>query len=541
MRFPAFPYFLVLAALVLAACDTGFTGDALENQPPDTQLSVRDTSLVDNLGEDDRLSSTVAVAWSGTDVDGFVDAFEVRFFSPSEAPSGPEDGWTMTPRNDSLVLLPIPRGERIADVVFEVRAIDNMGQKDPTPARTVFPIQNAPPTLRLSTFEAPPDTTFSVVSFAWTANDPEGPDNLDRIEVSLNDSLTFTSLPPDVEFITLVGDVDAGNPNQTETTAEVYTGRGFQRTGVELPGLLLNADNTLYVRAVDLTDTTSTLERYTWYVKRPGGEVLYVNDYRKSTWPIIQAFHLNLLRNYLPPGTSVDIWNISEPFGTGSSGITPRSNALPSTASPTLREQLALYQYIYWVSTNSTNNTTSNNLPFASSVMDLFFEQGGKLMVHTPISLPGNPEDNLGNPAILLLPLSDLIMFPDTLRPQLRLPVGSAIPPVGSLPDVATPLPPLEIAQFQIGVLPFIAEGNNIIPLYEADFVAIPTSGQGTREWNGPATVAAISADQRIGLFALPLINEQSGEPIVVGADDDPDAPIRAVQAMLESLGFPKR
>jgi hypothetical protein len=71
----------------------------------------------------------------------------------------------MTTRNDSLILLPIPRGERIADVVFEVRAIDNDGLKDPTPARTVFPIQNAPPMLRLSTFELPPDTTFSVISF----------------------------------------------------------------------------------------------------------------------------------------------------------------------------------------------------------------------------------------------------------------------------------------------------------------------------------------------------------------------------------------
>jgi hypothetical protein len=202
---------------------------------------------------------------------------------------------------------------------------------------------------------------------------------------------------------------------------------------------------------------------------------------------------------------------------------------------------LALYDYIYWVSTNATNNTTSNNLPFAASVMDLFFEQGGKLMVHTPITLPGNPEDNLGNPAILLLPLSELISFPDTLRPQLRLPVGSAVAPVGSLPGISTPLPSLKIAQFQISTLPFVATGSNILPLYDADYVAIPTSGQGTRNWPGPSTVAAISADQRVGLFALPLVNEQSGDPIVVGANDDPNAAVQAVKLMLESLGFPKR
>ena len=534
------PALLVLIGLG-AGCDTGFSGDASENQPPDTQLSVRDSSLVDNLEGADRLSSTVFVAWTGGDTDGFVEAFELRFFPIDEPPDGPEAGWTMTSRNDSLVLLPIPRGERAADVVFEVRAIDNEGLKDPTPARTVFPVENAPPAIRLNGFDLPPDTTFSIISLGWTASDPEGLANLDRIEVSLNDSTSFTALPPDVDFITLVGDVDRGDPSQAETSARVFFGRGFQRSEFILPGLRLDADNTFYLRAADLTDTTSVLQRYTWYVKRPDGEVLYVNDYRKSTAPTIQAFHLDLLRDYLPAGTEIDVWDISRPFGTGSSGRTPRSDALPPVAIPTLREQLALYPYIYWVSTNSTNNTSSNNLPVAAGVMDLFFENGGKLMVHTPVSIPTNPEDNLGNPAILLLPLSELISFPDTLRPQLRLPTGSDVTPVGPVPDVAAALPPLEMAQFRIDTLPFVARGSNIVPLYEADFVAVTSNGQGTVPWSGPSTVAAISADQRVALMALPMVNEQTGAPVIVGADGDPEAAIRAVHLMLESLGFPGR
>ncbi len=51
----------------------------------------------------------------------------------------------MTLSSDTLILLPIERGSRTANVAFEVRAIDNEGIKDPTPARTVFPIQNSPP------------------------------------------------------------------------------------------------------------------------------------------------------------------------------------------------------------------------------------------------------------------------------------------------------------------------------------------------------------------------------------------------------------
>ena len=56
--------------LVLAAgCDTGISGDAFDNQLPDTELSVRDSSLVDNLTNAERLSSTIFASWTGTDPD----------------------------------------------------------------------------------------------------------------------------------------------------------------------------------------------------------------------------------------------------------------------------------------------------------------------------------------------------------------------------------------------------------------------------------------------------------------------------------------
>lgn len=527
--------------LLAAGCDTDISGTALENQAPDTYLSVRDTSLVDNLAGSDRLTSTILVSWSGTDTDGFVASYEIRFYPDDEPPTGPEDGWTLTARNDSLVLLPIPRGQRDADVIFEVRAIDNESAKDPTPARTVFPIKNAPPTIRLSQFELPPDTTFHVISFSWVADDPEGPGNLDRVEISLNDSTRFTPLPPDISFITLIGAIDRDDPAQTVTQAEVYYGRGFQRSTTTIPNLQLDAENTFYLRAVDQTDTTSTLQRYTWYTKRPSAQILFVNDYRNATAPTLQRFHLDLLRQYVPAGTPIDTWDISQPYATGTSGAASRSDALPANAAPTLQQQLAYYSYIYWVSTNSTNSITSNNLPFAAGVMDLFFENGGKLMVHSPISLPPNPEDNLGNPAILLLPINNLIVFPDTLRPQLRLPPGSAVNPVGTVPGIATPLPPLEMNQFRIDTLPYEAQSNNTIPLYEAEYRYVSLDGQNQGTWPGPSTIASISADRRVALFALPLINEQTTVPVLIGADGDPDAAVSVIHLLLESLGFPKR
>ena len=523
-----------------ASCDADISGTAQENLAPETSLSVRDTSLVDNLAGADRLSSTVFVSWSGTDADGFVVSFEVRFYATEEPPAGPEDGWVATVRSDSLVLLPIPRGDRIADVVFEVRAIDNEGQRDPSPARTVFPIENAPPSIDLSDFDLPPDTTFSIISFAWEAEDPEGPENLDRIEISLNDSTQFTTLPADAAFITLVGEVDRNDPSQTETNAGVFLGRSFQNTGLQVPGLRLDADNTFYLRAADQTDTTSALVRYAWFVKKPRGQVLYVNDYRSATAPLIQSVHIDFLETYLPDDVAIDTWDISMPVATGSAGNLARSVSMPPNADPTLRQQLALYEYIYWVSTNATNSIRRNNLPFAASVMDLFFENGGKIMVHVPATAPANPEDNLGNSAILLLPLSDLVVLPDTVR-RLQLPTSAEVIPLQPLPGLGVTMPPLISQQFQINTRPYIAEGANVIPLYAGNYQYITRVGNRTGQWPGPSTVASISADGRVGLFVLPMINEQNQQFLLTGPDGDPDVLRQAIHLMLESLGFPKR
>lgn len=539
-RVAYFGWLLLLSSgLLWFGCDADFTGDAFENQAPNTSLSVRDSSLVDNLAGADRLTSTVFVSWSGTDPDGFISAFDIRFYDRSDNP-GPEEGWSRTASNDTLVLLPIRSGSSIADVVFEARALDNEGLADPSPALTVFPIQNSPPSIRFNTFELPPDTTFPVVSFAWFAEDPEGPTNLNRIEISLNDSLNYVALPADAEFVTLVGESDGSGA--MEQNVRVFTGRSFQSTTIRVPGLRLDDTNTIYVRAVDQTDTSSTRLDYSWYVKPKTADILYVDDYRKATSPTLREFHLGLLRDYLPPDTPIDIWDVRLPFVTGSSGNVPRSNLLPPSADPTLRQTFALYRHIYWVSTGSTNSITSNNLPFAANVMDLFFENGGTIMVHTPISLPANPDDNLGNAAILLMPLSDLVSFPDSLRPSLRLTSNSELRVAGQLPNVSTPLPALNTTRFLIGVLPYIASSNNIIPLYRTDFEYRTRSGNRRGTWpeSFGNVVASISADGRVGLFSLPLINETTAASNMEGIDGDAAASTQAVHLMLESLGFPR-
>ena len=525
----------LIVLVVVSGCDTSITGDRFENQPPRTELSVRDSSLVGNISEDDRLSSTVYVSWAGTDPDGYVVSFDLRYYPDNEKPAA-DEGWTNTTRNDTLILLPIPRGSSVANVVFEVRAIDNEGLRDPNPARTVFPIKNSPPTLRFLQAELPAGVTFPVASFGWQANDPEGEETIERIEISLNDSLEFISLPGETRFITVVADLTSEAFDGT-VEAHVFTGRSFQSTGLRLSGMRLDDDNVFYARSVDQTDTTSTLQRHEWFVRKPAGEVLFVNDFRRPAAGRIQDFHLDLLRDYTGR-SSIDVWDLSEPYATGSTVVPIRSSNLPTLADPTLRETLSLFQYIYWVTSSSTNSAQGNNLPFAASVMDTFFNRGGKLMVHSPATRPQNPEDNLGNPAVLLLPLTDLVVVPDSVR-RLELPRNAPIEPVGPLPGLSEPLPELMSNVSLISELPYVAEGSNIIPLYDGAFRYL--SQQNTRgEWPSPRTVASMSADRRIALFSLPLINENTGVPVVVGADGNPETAREAVFMILESLGFPQ-
>lgn len=527
----------VWMAGLLSSCDAGFTGTPLPNQPPETYLSVRDSSLVDNLSDAERLVSTVYVSWSGDDPDGYVAAYEFRYY---DAGSGPVDAsWVWTTRNDTLILLPIPPRSATANVVFEVRAIDNEGLADPMPARTVFPIRNSPPQIRLISFELPPDTTFPIFSLSWRAEDPDGASNLARIEVGFNDSTQWVALPPDVDFVTFVALFDRDDPTQTEARARVYTGRAFRTTSIEVPGLRLDAANTFYARAVDQAETSSAIVRHTWFVKKPQSRVLLVNDYRKATSSVVMAYHRAILRQFLPLGMPIDEWDLSRPYVTGSAGNTPRSDALPPVPDPTLRQTLALWDYIYWVSTATVNSVAGNNLPYAAAVMDLFFERGGRLLVHSPITQPRDPEANLGNPAILMLPLSDLLVLPDSVR-RLELPAGAAITPVNTLPGISEALPPLQSSRFFINELPYFAEGATIMPLYEADYQYLSRSGR-RGAWPHPRTVVSVSMDARVALFGLPLVNELNGNPELIGADGDGEAGRRAVMLLLQYLGFPAR
>ncbi len=528
--------FLLIVGLALAACDSGITGASGANQAPETELAVRVTDLRETL-EDGTLTSTVEINWSGTDRDGFVESYDLRYFDESRLGTiGGEEGWISTTARDTTILLPIPPGSSMAAVVVEVRAVDNAGLKDATPARTIFPIRNSPPTFRIVDAEAPADTTWPVFSFAWVASDPDGEEDLAAIEVAFNDSLAgFTRLPSDIDFATFVAE-DPGASGATG--ARVFLGRGFQSSEIVVPGLLPGGENVVYLRAADRTDTTSTTLRFprdeesTFFVKRVTSDVLLVNDFRTIADVFVMPVARETLTRY--GTTSFDEWDLSETPQTDNNPL--YSAALPATPDPTLRQTLALWENIYWVSNRATNRIRGNNLPLAASVMDLFFDQGGTLFVHVPITLPITNDDgeNTGNAALNILPLEDLVELPPE-NVNLRILPGEQMTSLEPIPGTSLSMPTLTVISVAAitSALPYEV-GSNDVPLARIQFFN-HIAGE---NWEGTDVIASISSDRRVGLFVLPVVNTASGAllfgPATSGGPDIYDA----LGVMLEGLNF---
>ena len=521
-------------AATLVACDAGFDGSPDGNVAPDTELSVRSTDLTEDLGER-RLVSTVELAWSGTDPDGIVAAYDVRAYQRGETPA-PEAGWARTTRRDSTILLPIPLGQDTANVTVEVRAVDNDGAVDETPAQTVFPIRNSDPAFSLSRTEVPAETSWPVLSFAFAASDPDGDLNLAAVEVVLNDTLgAVQRLPADATFVTLVAD----DPGALVTDARVFVGRGFTSTDLVLPGLQLDADNRVYFRAVDQAGATSPWTAYpdpaddppAIFVRRVTSSVLLVNDYRatpQGTPSPLEAPTVQLSRDALALyGTAAyDEWDLSE---TAQVTASPTfSEGLPLTADPTLRQTLALWDRIVWVSNRATNSASGNNLPFAATVLDLFFERGGRMLVHVPITLPQGTDGGTANAAIDILPLRELVAYPEGARAFVAQ-EDTPVRPVATVPGAGRALPQLRASRFLYNVvLPYVV-GPDDVSLYEMSFdldTGVP--------WTGAETLASIRTDRRVALFSLPV--NDSFEP------DNPEGEglETALAVLLDALDFPQ-
>jgi len=120
----------VVLALATFGCREEFAADVDTNLPPDTYLTRAPAES----------STTVYYThlyWYGNDPDGAVVGYE---FAISDSLPADEDTLTyrFTTRTDSVFKMPVGRSQQVLGRRFYVRAIDNEGAVDPTPAWAFF-------------------------------------------------------------------------------------------------------------------------------------------------------------------------------------------------------------------------------------------------------------------------------------------------------------------------------------------------------------------------------------------------------------------
>lgn len=298
----------VLVLLWLAGCR-----DAVVNAPntftaPETRLVVDTINVVQK--------STVRFQWSGEVPDGFVGGYFVSF---------DKQNWTFTRSQDSTFNLTLfsldttytlyvsacrtdggnkvydtasPRGainfgrEPFTDLDANGTRSDNepftdIGLIDESPAELRVPIENSPPKLDFTTGSDVPDSTFPAVQFTLQVSDPDGNSTIDRIELSLNDSLFLNPLRITGINDLLILTIEARDPRSSTTDANVYLGSNPTALTTPLKNFRLDNTNVLYARVFDaagaVNDTLRSMPRKRdtvgWYARRVTSTLLIVDGY----------------------------------------------------------------------------------------------------------------------------------------------------------------------------------------------------------------------------------------------------------------------
>jgi len=299
---------LSLAGLVLlfslVSCYDEMPNNPVANQPPTTKIFLQpDESITQQ-------PSKIRLHWTGDDPDGIVIGFYFSF-----------DGvhWAFTAKNDSLFELKIGAVDTTFD--FRISAVDNSGNGkydtqifqnninygpepytdinhngkwdegepfidigliDPNPATLLLPIKNSAPVISWNVLSTVPDTSFPAMSFGWNVTDIDGDETITRIKIALNDTANAIYLNGGVRTIT-VKTKDFVNNNPLLDI--LIDGNPSNLAPVKLPGLIYNSNNKIFVQAEDISSAKSKWislpdSTHTWYVKKPKGKLLIVDDYK---------------------------------------------------------------------------------------------------------------------------------------------------------------------------------------------------------------------------------------------------------------------
>lgn len=475
---------LVLLNFLVISCDSGLQGSLNENLPPNTSLTLNEI----NMPEGKRLVSQVNISWWGDDPDGYIAGYEFFIGDPAERS---EEDWQFTQKTDSVFILPIPEGNIEADVQFYVRAVDNDEARDPEPASLTFPIKNTAPSVSFPFNETPPDTTYRIFSFGIEADDPDGFENLNRIEIALNDTSDsgWKEIELDVSFITLRVDDTSEEP-----MASVMIGRSAIESEITFESINLDAENEFFVRTIDNAGAISNVISHTWFIKKQRSKVLFLNDYYGFFSQDRKELHLSLLQS---AGIGqVDYMDISDGEVSGGTRV-PLSTAFPhrSLAEPTINMMLAEWDYIYWIS-----DDLDRNIGYALEITSRFFDEGGKMFVNIPIELLGDR-----NSIYQFLPFQGVenATYDEPNRsPQFRIRNCTEVNAFQSIRfDFSPELRFKENVFPTYPIIPF----SESVPLFEADFSLLLANPRESADYSGNSVISVMNSEGNLIYFGIDI------------------------------------
>ncbi len=133
---------VLLLGVVLVLCLAGPGCREQISAPVDRNLPPQ-TVLVGVPGDSTTTFYRVSMYWYGNDPDGEVDGYEWAI--TDSLPPGGEDAieYNWTTRTDSTFIFEVEEGREVVGRRFYVRAVDNEGKHDPTPAWAFFAVRNS--------------------------------------------------------------------------------------------------------------------------------------------------------------------------------------------------------------------------------------------------------------------------------------------------------------------------------------------------------------------------------------------------------------
>jgi len=464
-RLPCLALGLVLA---LAGCRKG---EIDANGIPETKLAFETI----NRSGDQRLNSSVRLSWFGADSDGYIEGYEISL---------DQTNWFYTTTQDSVFLFDIPAGQDSADIDFYVRAIDNDGNVDPTPAYLQVPLKNSPPTASLIDERSPGDTVFIAATYFWSADDPDGTNTLDQVQMKINDG-DWVTIDRSQNLITFLP--DTGQSTGT-VSSRIYYGNSTAPSGQTIDGIRLNDTNRVYIKAIDIAESESpvdTSEVFYFRPKTPDVSTLWVNGHSETLAPQYRALLNANNLNY----DVLDLGNQS-------------SNSIPKYFDPTVQLIFAQYSeaFINLSTTSITSNITGESntlLGFLAPVIQRFVDRSfkpGKYFITTSFDKSADVTD-----LATVYPIQGL---------SISTVPGSQARIVSDSSLVATQTgnyPGLQSNSVQFGIVP-IVPSTDAQTFYRAQLTKF-------RGWNGPTDVVGVRRFRNNQLnevfFALELHNFQ--------------------------------